>query len=104
MPKQSFIHPISVKSFLRYIRDYEQIDINEYKVISNIEKPLFMRWGTENEMIIQTPEEIVELCLGYIKHKNKDIGFIEGADHSYGEKEEILAKQIVDFVKKVINI
>lgn len=101
MPKESFIHPISVKSFLRYIRDYKEIDINEYKVISNIEKPLFMRWGTENEMIIQKPEELVKLCLSYIKHKNKDIGFIQGADHGYGGKEEILAKQIINFVKNI---
>ena len=101
MPKESFIHPISVKSFLRYIRDYKDIDINEYKVISNIEKPLFMRWGTENEMIIQKPEELVKLCLSYIKHKNKDIGFIQGADHGYGGKEEILAKQIINFVKNI---
>ena len=101
MPKESFIHPISVKSFLRYIRDYKEIDINEYKVISNIEKPLFMRWGTENEMIIQKPEELVKLCLSYIKHKNKVIGFIQGADHGYGGKEEILAKQIINFVKNI---
>ena len=75
MPKESFIHPISVKTFLRYIRDNKQIDINNFKAVSKIDIPIFMRWGTDNEMIIQKPYELVKLVSNYIKHNNKDIGY-----------------------------
>ena len=105
MPKESFIHPISVKSFLRYARDNKDIDFakygrdNDLEELNQIEVPLFMRWGNENEMIIQTAEELVTLVSNSIQNEKKDINYIEGANHSYNGKEEILAKQIINFIK-----
>ena len=37
-----------------------------------------------------------------IKNENKDIDYIDGADHGYHEKEEILAEQIKTFLNKNI--
>ena len=34
-----------------------------------------------------------------IENNNKDINYIDGADHGYHGKEEILAKQIIEFIK-----
>ena len=51
MPKEAFLHPISVKTFLRYARDYQEIDFAnfdkevEWKQLNEIDIPLFMRWG-----------------------------------------------------------
>lgn len=101
MPKEAFIHPISVKTFLRYIRDNNEIQIDNYKKVDNIDVPLFMRWGTENEMIIETPNELVAKVSGIIKNKKKDISYIQGADHSYSGKESELAKQIINFIKNI---
>ena len=100
MPPESFIHPISVKTYLRYLRDYEQIDIDNYNLVSIIDIPVFMRWGTDNEMTIYKPEELIELVSSKINHNDKDINCIFGANHSYDDYEEELAKQVVEFVKK----
>ena len=104
MPKGAFIHPISVKAFLRYARDNKDIDFagygrdNKLEKLNNIKVPLCMRWGNDNEMIIQKAEELVEIVNNTITNPNKDIGYIDGANHGYHEKEEIIAKDIVDFI------
>lgn len=106
MPKEAFIHPISVKTFLRYAKNNPEIDFakfgrdNELKELNNITIPLFMRWGNDNEMILQKAEELVAIVSNTILNEKKDIDFIEGANHSYTGKEEQLAKQIVEFIKK----
>ena len=60
MPEESFIHPTSVKTFLRYAIENKDIDFAkfsdknyDYKEINNIKVPLFMRWGIDRELIIQ---------------------------------------------------
>lgn len=100
MPKEAFIHPISVKSFLRYTRDNNEIKIDNYSKVNNIKDPIFMRWGTQNEMIVEKPDELVVKVSNIIENNNKDIDYIEGADHGYHGKEELIAKQIVKFIEK----
>lgn len=108
MPEKSFIHPISVKTFLRYGIENKDIDfakysdINyEFEEINNIKVPLFMRWGNNNEMILQKAEDLCENLKMKIKNPNLDIGFIDGANHNYYGKEEILAKQIKKFINEI---
>ncbi len=105
MPKDAFIHPISVKSFLRYARDNKEIDFarysveNDFEKLNNIECPIMMRWGNNNEMILQKADEIVQLLNEKITNNQKDISYIDGADHGYHDKEDILAEQILEFIK-----
>ena len=109
MPREAFIHPISVKTFLQYARDNKEIDFakygedNELAKLNNIDVPLFMRWGSHNEMIEQKANELTEIVNNLIKNPNKDINYIEGANHSYDNKEEELAKQIISFIREVIK-
>lgn len=104
MPRESFIHPISVKSFLRYARDNKDIDFanygkdNELEKLNNIQVPLFMRWGNDNEMIIQQADELSTMVNNIITNENKNIDYIDGANHSYTGKEKELTEQIVEFV------
>ena len=106
MPKEAFIHPISVKTFLRYVRDNQEIDFANYGKNDNLEKlnnintPLFIRWGNDNEMIIQKADELATMVNNIIKNPNKDINYIDGANHSYDKKETDVAKQIINFVNK----
>lgn len=104
MPKESFIHPISVKTFLRYARDNKEIDFAGYgrdtklEKLNNINVPLFMRWGNDNEMILQKAEELVDIVNNILKNENKDIDYIDGANHGYENREEELAEQIIKFI------
>ena len=59
-----------------------------------------MRWGNDNEMIIQKADELVTIVSNIITNENKDINYIEGADHGYHGKEEILADEILNFINK----
>lgn len=108
MPKESFIHPISVKTFLKYSKYNEDIDFVKYseeaytfKELNSIEIPLFMRWGNVNEMIEQPAENLVNILSNKINNHQKDINFIDGADHGYTGKEEILATEIVKFLENI---
>lgn len=105
MPKDTFIHLISVKTFLRYAKYNEEINFATYsnenynfKELNNIDVPLFMRWGNINEMIEQDTKELVNFMNNKINNSKKNINYIDGADHSYTGKEEVLAKEIVKFL------
>lgn len=105
MPKDAFINPISAKTFLRYVRDNKDIDFagygkdNELEKLNNIKVPLMMRWGNQNEMILQNADELVNIVTNIIENKNKDIDYIDGANHQYNGKEKELAEQIIEFIK-----
>ncbi len=108
MPEESFIHPISVKTFLRYSIDNKDIDFARfsdedynYKKLNNIKVPLFMRWGNDRELIIQKADKLCDMLKEKINNKSLDIGFIDGANHSYTGKEEILANEIKEFIKNI---
>ena len=45
------------------------------------------------------PSAVVEGTVSAI-NENKDIDYIDGADHGYTEKETELAEQIIKFIKK----
>lgn len=106
MPNECFIHPVSAKCFLRYIRDNRDIDlINKEKYphldkLNNITVPLFMRWGNVNELILEDAKVYSERVNKIVENEQKDIGYIDGADHSYHCKEDELASQIVTFLEK----
>ena len=106
MPEESFIHPISVKTFLRYAIENKDIDFAKFsdknynfEELNNIKVPLFMRWGNQRELIIQEADKLCEQLKGKIKNDKLDIGYIDGADHSYTGKEEILANEIQNVLK-----
>ena len=104
MPPDSFIHPMSVKSFLRYAFYNKEIDfINIEKdpnlvTLNKIKIPLFMRWGNINELILEDAKTYSERVNKAINNPNKDISYIDGADHSYHGREEELANQIANFL------
>ncbi len=107
MPKDAFIHPISVKTFLRYSKNNQEIDFASYgedeqlKKLNDITVPLFMRWGNKKEMILQEAGNLTSMLNNIITNPKKDIAYIDGADHSYTGKEEILAEQIIEFIMKI---
>lgn len=107
MPEKTFIHPISVKTFLKYARDYQKIDFARYsekeynfETLNKIEVPLMMRWGNINELILQKPEDLCKMLNEKITNTKKDIGYIDGTDHSYTNKEQELAESIRKFLEK----
>lgn len=109
MPFDSFDHPISVKSYLRYYRDNTEIDFarfaeKEYnfKEMNNIEIPLFLRWG-ETDLVIQNLDELIEFLKLKIKNDKLDIGYIKDTDHGYSNKEETLGKEIVEFILRKLE-
>ena len=107
MPFDSFDHPISVKSYLRYYRDNQEIDFAkfndnnyDFKEINNINIPLFLRWG-ENDLVVQKLDELIELLKTKINNPKLDIGYIKNTDHGYTNKEEVLGEEIKKFLKIV---
>ena len=110
MPFKCFIHPISVKSFLQYTKHNENFDFARYgktddkfDVLNNIQCPIFMRWGNVNELIKQDARDLAEFMNKKITNSNKDISYIDGADHSYHGKFEQLAEEIKQFLGEIKN-
>jgi len=107
MPKDAFIHPVSVKTYLRYAKYYQEIDFAQYSndtyqytELNSIQVPLFMRWGNVHELVEQDLQQLTCLLKSKFLNKNNDISYIDGADHGYTNKENILAEQIMNFIKK----
>ena len=107
MPEGSFIQPVSADEFYRLCVENDETNFAkyhdpnyQYEKLNNIDVPIFMRWGNDGELISQDANELVAMLNRKIVNNNKDIGFIDGADHSYHGHEEILARQIIDFVKR----
>ena len=59
-----------------------------------------MRWGDNNEMILESADELVRNVNSKIMNNSKDIAYINGANHGYNGKEEEVAEQIINFIKK----
>jgi len=110
MPNNSFLHPISVKTFLRYIKYNKDIDFAkfsekdyDFKELNCINVPLFIRWGNNKELIERKADDQVHFVNSKIKNNMKDINFIDGADHSFSDKEEILADEICTFLNNILD-
>jgi len=106
LPYDSFDHPISAKTYLRYYRDNNDIDFArfsdkeyDFKELNNINVPLFLRWG-ERDLVVQNLNELIEFLKLKIKNTDLDIGYIEDTDHGYTGKEELLGEEIVKFLAK----
>lgn len=107
MPFDSFVNPISVKTFLRYNKYNEEIDFAKhgekeynYEKLNNIKVPLFMRWGNNNEFIQIPADKLSKKISEKLDNKNKDVGFIDGADHHYTGKENKMAEELIAFIDK----
>ena len=61
-----------------------------------------MRWGTVFEMIEQPASELAQMLNKKITNSKKDIGYIEGANHGYSQKEQIVADEMLSFLNKNI--
>ncbi|MBQ6991780.1 MAG: DUF1749 domain-containing protein [Clostridia bacterium] len=104
MPEGAFDHPISVKSYLRYFRDNEDIDFAkfsekdyDFKELNNIKVPLFIRWG-EKDLVIQKLTDLIEFLKTKINNSKFDISYIKKTDHGYTNKEKELAVEIIKFI------
>lgn len=107
MPEDAFVQPISVKEFERLCINNEETNFAkyhdkdyEYRELNNINVPLFMRWGNNGELISQNANELVQMLKSKIRNKEQDIFFIDGANHSFKNYEDTLAKQIINFINK----
>ena len=47
-------------------------------------------------------DELIGMLNTKVNIKLKNINYIDGADHGYSKKEEILAKEIVDFLSNIL--
>lgn len=96
--------PVKPKTALSYIQN-KDIDFFKYndkdfkfEKLNNIKVPLFMRWGNVNELISIDAKDLVKIISEKINNKNKDINYIENANHNYNGKEEILAGDILKWI------
>ena len=104
LPLDSFDHPISVKTYLRYYRDNEEIDFAKFSdenytfpELNNIQIPLFLTWG-EKDLVVQKLDELIEFLKEKIINPNLNIGYIKDTDHGYTNKEKELGEEIVKFI------
>lgn len=100
--------PMSPNTFLKYMKYNEKIDFAkfsdysyDFKELNEIKIPLFMRWGNNNELILQSADKLVKFLNNKIQNDKKNLGFIDGATHNYSGKEQVLANEIYDFLKSI---
>ena len=72
----------------------------KFEKLYNIKVPLFMRWGNSNELITIPAKDLVEIIKKRMINRKIDIDFIDGANHSYKNKEKVLAEQIINWITR----
>ena len=98
--------PVKPNTILNFEQDSE-LDFFSYTAptykfekLNNIKVPLFMRWGNVNELITIPAEELVDIVKRKVMNKKVEIDFIDGANHSYKNKENVLAEQIINWITR----
>ena len=98
--------PIRPRTALNYIENKE-IDFFDYtkkdykfEILNKIKVPLFMRWGNVNELISIDAKDLVKMMNEKIENNKKDINYIDGANHNYTDKEDVLAKDLLNWMTK----
>ena len=106
IPVGGFVHFMSIHTILQYLNN-KNIDFapyndktNKFEILNNINIPIFIRWGSVNELIIMSAPQQVEFMNEKIVNSKKNIGFIDGGNHSYKGKEQVLAQEIYKFLKE----
>ncbi len=96
--------PVKPNTVLNFKKDSE-LDFFRYtdskynfEKLNKIKVPLFMRWGNNKELINIPADELVNIMKIKIKNNKSDINYIDGANHSYKDKENILADQIINWI------
>ncbi len=70
-------------------------------VLGNIKIPTFAFLGEKDDALIYPPEEALQIIKSKTKNVSKfDTDVIEGATHSYFEREGVMAKKIVEWLNK----
>ena len=107
MPYDSFDHPISVKTYLRYYRDNKDIDFARFSdkdyhfnEINSIKVPIFLRWG-EKDLVLQDLNDLIDFLILKINNEKLDIGYIKDTNHTYTNKEDVLASDIISFINNM---
>lgn len=100
--------PISAKTFNELFNSESEFNTVFYEdenwkaeSLNVIEEPLFMRYGTVNETTTKSADETVKLIKGIVKNKKLDVGYINGADHSYHGKENELINEYIEFLRRI---
>ena len=60
-----------------------------------------MRWGNNKELIKQNANDLIDILKNKLLNNQLNIDYIDGANHSYSGNEELLAKEIYDFLAKI---
>ena len=70
------ILPMCPDTFLKFVRNNEDIDLARYsdnsynfKELNDIKVPLFMRWGNKHDLIMQEAEELVNIVKNKLQNK-----------------------------------
>lgn len=108
MQTEAFPYRLSAKVFLRYSVNCEDIDFakfghdeDNFEVLNSFNIPLFFRWGNVGEILSLPAEKQVEFVKKKINNENLNVGFIDGADHSYHGKEAKLTEEMTTFIQNI---
>lgn len=101
------IIPMCPNTFLGYLKNNKNIDFARYSdpsfefpELNKIEAPLFMRWGNNNELIMQEAGKLCEMMKNKIKNNCLDINYIDGAGHNYRGYENKLFEEMMQFISQ----
>ena len=105
MQEDAFPYPLSARTFLRYVKNNDDINFakfgneeDNFEILNSFKIPLFFRWGNVNEILLLDIDKQVDFVKRKIKNPHIDVGYIEGANHSYYGKEKQLAEEITAFI------
>lgn len=101
LPKFFYFKPINAKVFLELFDSNSELNCifreysNENGKLLGLNMPVFVRYGTNDEISTDVIEDIRKLnCNNKIS-----LGYISGANHSYYNKEQQVINEYIEFIK-----
>lgn len=101
------LYPMCARTYLDYYEDGSDQDVFPYRdaeasfdAMNCVRVPVFVTFGTKGDYINDTPEKTFEILHAKVASNNQiTTKAIDGASHSYAEKEEVLLTELITWMK-----
>jgi alpha-beta hydrolase superfamily lysophospholipase len=99
---------ISAKTFVNEMSGKEAdifpiFDDGDFGKLENIKVPALAFYGENENTLMYSAQKDLEIIAPHLKNPRSKTFIINGADHTYFEKEGIAARMIVDWLKNILE-
>jgi len=78
-------------------------DAGDFSKLESVNIPALAFYGENEDILVHSAQEDLKIIAAHLKNSKSKTLIIDGADHTYFKKEEIVAQTIADWINAIIN-